>query len=262
MKIGQRSRYLIYGTASIGALAWIGMAGLLAADGVRCFLRNFSVALMRRVELLSAHSVEITLAALVISGGWAFSAAGWRLQQEKPSRMAKWLDTAVDAGRYAPSVVIGLIIFQWTTIAAQSHLSVYTGISALVLINTPFLAHRYHRIIQKEVSRWQLAAYALGASSAQLVRYVAKTQALPDLLRATGSAWAKLLAETAAMIYVLGWHPPHSLQILSVAIWQTSTHRPEPGSRPALIGLVLVVMIVAVIGLTEYGARQIENRRR
>ncbi|PSR38135.1 MAG: phosphate ABC transporter permease [Sulfobacillus thermosulfidooxidans] len=166
-----------------------------------------------------------------------------------------------------PSIVIGLVVVDVAIARWHWPISTMTGIVALALMNWPLSVAYVVEALQQIPGRYREGSWALGASRWQTVRYLILPLAWPQMVEQAGLATARLMGETAVLIYTAGvnaavhwslWGPGESL---AVHLWLLRTEGvgQNAQAQAAATGVVLLAFVVLVLWGSKRMAQWLKN---
>ncbi len=167
-----------------------------------------------------------------------------------------------------PTIVIGLLVYQWVVVELGWPLSIRSGIVALVVMNWPFVVNIGIEALSGVPDTSREASMALGATSSQTLMRIVFPSALPALIAGLGVSTARLLGESAALIFTAGinvavhwsWSMPG--ETLAVHLWylRTESLAPHANAEAAATGVVLLGLVALVLYLTQKIAHWLKPR--
>lgn len=206
-------------------------------------------------------------AALLASAPLGLAAAILRVEYLRPGRWAEALETAATLLAALPSVVVGLGVFVFLVGSLHWPFSRLTGTAALFVLNVPWVAQTGMAALARVPDSLREASLALGATRFQTVMRVVLPWAWPALATGIGVGVARLLGESAALIFSAGvnaggggiWAPGATL---AVHLWYVRTEglMPDADHVAAATGVVLLALVGLGLAL-GYGLAAILSRR-
>lgn len=167
-----------------------------------------------------------------------------------------------------PTIVIGLLVYQWVVVGLGWPLSIRSGIVALVVMNWPFVVNIGIEALGGVPDADRETSMALGATRAQTLWRIVFPSALPALVAGLGVSTARLLGESAALIFTAGinvavhwsWSTPG--ETLAVHLWylRTESLAPHANAEAAGTGVVLLGLVALVLYLTQKIAHWLKPR--
>lgn len=197
--------------------------------------------------------------ASVISVPLGLAGAVFRVEYGGSHRFIKVLDRVRFTWMSLPTIVIGLLVYQWVVVGLGWPLSIRSGIVALVVMNWPFVVNIGVEALAGVPDASREGSLALGATRSQTLRRIVFPTALPALVAGLGVCTARLLGESAVLIFTAGlnvgvhwsWSMPG--ETLAVHLWylRTESLAPRANSEAAATGVVLLVLVGLVLYLTQ-----------
>jgi phosphate transport system permease protein len=213
------------------------------------------------------NTVVMVGAALVASTPIGLAAAILRVEYLRAGRWAEMLETIAALLAALPSVVVGLAVFVFLVGALHWPFSRLTGAAALFVLNLPWVAQSAMAALGEVPDSLREASLALGATRFQTVMRVVLPWAWPALATGIGVGAARLLGESAALIFTAGvnaggggpWAPGATL---AVHLWYVRTEglMPDADHIAAATGVVLLALVAVGLAL-GYGVAAILSRR-
>lgn len=162
-----------------------------------------------------------------------------------------------------PTIVIGLLVYQWVIVGLGWSLSIGTGVVALTAMNWPFVVDMSVSALEGVPDTFREASLALGGTRYLTLLRVVLPTALPALVSGLGMAMARLMGESAALIFTAGinvskhwaWSAPG--ETLAVHLWylRTESVAPHADAKAAATGVVLLTLVVLVLYVSQKLAR-------
>lgn len=211
------------------------------------------------VGLAMAVSVPIGLAAALL-----------RVEYIRDRRVADAIESTAELLASLPSVVVGLGLFALLVGVLHWPFSRLTGTAALVAINIPWAAAAAMGVLKAVPDSLREGSLALGATRFQTVRRVVLPRSWPALVSGLGVGGARLLGESAALIFTAGvnaapgqgwdlWSPGATLAV-HLFYARTEGLMPDANGVAAATGVVLLVLLVLLLavghGLAAYFSRR------
>ncbi|PSR28518.1 MAG: phosphate ABC transporter permease [Sulfobacillus thermosulfidooxidans] len=218
-----------------------------------------------------APEVINTLAMVGISQGislpLALLIAIYRVEYDHYSPLIRWFDQGLQILLSLPTIVIGLIVVDVAIVHWHWPVSVQSGIVALTLINWPFAISVLITVLRRIPGSWREGSWALGASRWQTIWYLILPVALADMIEQVGLAVARLMGETAALIYTAGLNVGNHFALsapgetLAVHLWYVRTEglMPDAGQEAAATGVVLLVVVFVVLWASQKLAQWVKG---
>jgi phosphate transport system permease protein len=155
-----------------------------------------------------------------------------------------------------PSIVFGLFGNALFVIALGLGYSVLSGGLTLACMVLPLLIRSFEQAILMVPREYHFAAAALGLGRTATLFRVVLPAAAPGLMAGVVLSVGRALAETAALIFTAGYvaRTPESLfdsgRSMSVHIYDMAMNVPNGGTQAYATACVLVVMLLAINGIT------------
>ena len=206
--------------------------------------------------------------ASVISLPIGLAAAVFRVEYGGSPGFLKIFDRVRFTWMSLPTIVIGLLVYQWVVVGLGWPLSIRSGIVALVVMNWPFVVNIGVDALAGVPDASREGSLALGATRSQTLHRIVFPSALPALVAGLGMSTARLLGESAALIFTAGlnvavhwsWSMPG--ETLAVHLWylRTESLAPLANAEAAATGVVLLVLVALVLYLTQKIAHWLRPR--
>jgi phosphate transport system permease protein len=163
----------------------------------------------------------------------------------------------------APSIVIGLFVYQMTVVQ-MGHFSAFAGALALSLLVIPVVVRTTEDMLNLVPSPLREAASALGLPRALVIRYVAYKAARAGLITGLLLAVARVSGETAPLLFTAlnnqffstNFNAP--MASLPVVIFQFALSPYKDWQNLAWAGALLITLAVLALSITAriLGAQQ------
>lgn len=208
--------------------------------------------------------------ALLVSVPVGLAAAILRVEYIRDRRLADAIESTAQLLASLPSVVVGLGLFVLLVGALHWPFSRLTGTAALVAINIPWTAAAAIGVLKAVPDSLREGSLALGATRFQTVRRVVLPRSWPALVSGLGVGGARLLGESAALIFTAGvnaapgqgwdlWSPGATLAV-HLFYARTEGLMPDANGVAAATGVVLLALLVLMLavghGLAAYFSRR------
>ncbi len=207
-------------------------------------------------------------AASLISLPLGLAGAVFRVEYSGAPLFVKVFDRVRFTFLSLPTIVVGLLVYQWVIVGLGWPLSIRSGIVALVVMNWPFVVNVGIEALEGVPDTCREGSLALGATRSQTLRRIVFPTALPALVAGLGAATARLLGESAALIFTAGmnvavhwsWGMPG--ETLAVHLWylRTESLAPYANAEAAGTGVVLLAVVALVLYLTQKIAHWLKPR--
>ena len=181
----------------LGALLWNGVGGLsldvftkmTAPPGVRGGLLNSIVG-----------SLIVTAIGLVLAAPIGILAGTWLAEYGRHSKLAMVIRFINDILLSAPSIVVGLFVYQFCVVPF-GHFSGLAGGVALAVLATPIIVRTTEDMLGLVPNTLREAASALGVPRSLVIRQVAYRAVMSGLVTGILLAVARMTGETAPLIF-------------------------------------------------------------
>lgn len=158
-----------------------------------------------------------------------------------------------------PTIVVGLMVYEWFIVGLRWPLSVGAGVIALTVVNWPFVVDVSVAALKGVPDSFREASLALGGTKYLTLLRVVLPSALSALVSGLGMAIARLMGESAVLIFTAGinvsrhwgWSAPG--ETLAVHLWylRTESVAPHADAQAAATGVVLLLLVGLVLYLTQ-----------
>jgi phosphate transport system permease protein len=207
------------------------------------------------------NTLVMVAASQIISFPLAVMAAIYRVEFAVPSWWTSVMDQFSETMLSVPSMVIGLVVVDMLIGRWHWPVSVMTGIVALALMNWPFTLVMVTQSLQDIPKIYREGSWALGGSRWQTVWRMVLPQAMPAMIEQGGLATARLMGETAVLLYTAGINVGRHFRFtgpgetLAVHLWAVRTEgvMPQATAESAATGVVLLVLVALVL----WGSRKV-----
>jgi phosphate transport system permease protein len=234
----------------LGALIWNGLGGLsldvftkmTAPPGVAGGLLNSIVG-----------SLIVTVIGLVIAAPLGILAGTYLAEYGRHARIASGIRFINDILLSAPSIVVGLFIYQ-LFVVPFGHFSGYAGGIALAVIATPIMVRTTEDMLNLVPNSMREAASALGMPRSLVIRKVAYRAVRSGILTGVLLAVARMTGETAPLIFtalgnsLFAVNPSGPMSSLPLIIYEFARSPYPEQQRLAWTGALLVTF--SVLGLS------------
>jgi phosphate transport system permease protein len=200
--------------------------------------------------VMLAIAMLIALAVGILAGTWLAEFGG----DSKYGHAVRFLN---DVLLTAPSILIGLFVYQ---IMVQTHVPGFSGLAgavALAILAVPVVARTTEDILSLQAQSLREAGSALGTPKWIVVRKIIWRAAGGGLLTGGLLAFARISGETAPLLFTafgnpnLTWNPLDKMSSVPQIIFQYALAPAEDWNRIAWAGALLmagVVLIINIIG--------------
>jgi phosphate transport system permease protein len=234
----------------LGALIWNGLGGLsldvftkmTAPPGVAGGLLNSIVG-----------SLIVTAIGLVIAAPLGILAGTYLAEYGRHTRIASGIRFINDILLSAPSIVVGLFIYQ-LFVVPFGHFSGYAGGIALAVIATPIMVRTTEDMLNLVPNSMREAASALGMPRSLVIRQVAYRAVRSGILTGVLLAVARMTGETAPLIFtalgnsLFAVNPSGPMSSLPLIIYEFARSPYPEQQKLAWTGALLVTF--SVLGLS------------
>ena len=274
MRTGWRS-WVLYGLAAVAMSFPVVLVASLLRDGAPLLSWHFLTSASRPLaagggvgaELFNTlYVVGLALAASVPAG---LLVAILRREYGWGRRWGPSLEAIADFGAGVPSVVVGFLVFVLVVGDLGWPFSRGAGVVALFLLNVPWVAASSMAVLASVPESLREASLALGAAPWDATRRVVLPSAAPGLVEAAAVGAARLLGESAALLFATGvnavgrswsfWAPGATLAVHVFAV-RTEGLMPDATAVSAASALVLLAMVVAALLLGRVLSRWFMRR--
>ncbi|MCL8206659.1 MAG: ABC transporter permease subunit [Actinomycetia bacterium] len=263
----------LFGLALVGLALPLGLVAELVVRAMPVLSWRFLLEPARELEPGGGVGPELVNTLVMVGGALATSvplglaAAILRVEYLRAGRWAEALETAATLLAALPSVVVGLGVFVFLVGGLHWPFSRLTGTVALFVLNVPWVAQTAMAALARVPDTLREASLALGATRFQTVVRVVLPWAWPALATGIGIGAARLLGESAALIFSAGvnaggggiWAPGATL---AVHLWYVRTEglMPDADHVAAATGVVLLALVSLGLAL-GYGLAAMLSRR-
>jgi phosphate transport system permease protein len=205
------------------------------------------------------NTLYMTAAALLLSVPVGLGAAILRVEYLGSHSAGARLEEVAELLSSLPSVVIGLGLF--SLLIAEWHwpFSRLSGTMALVAINLPWVAASAMGLLKQVPDSFREASLALGATRLRTLTRLLLPSLLPGLVAGLGVGGARLLGESAALLFTAGTNaslgaglnPMAPGATLAVHLFYVRTEglMPDANQLAAATGVVLLILLVLMLTL-------------
>lgn len=209
------------------------------------------------VFLALAFTLPLALAAAILRVEYGES-RGWRREFDRVTR------TFLSV----PSVVMGLVVYRLLVAGLGWPLSVITGTVALALFNWPFMVVVAQDALQGVPDAIREGSLALGATRFQTLVRAVMPAAMPTLVDGAGMALARLMGESAALVFTAGvnvsahWGLLAPGETLAVHVWYIRTEgiMADAPQQAAATGVVLLALVFFALWSSQRVAGWLRQR--
>jgi phosphate transport system permease protein len=268
-------RMLLWGTALIGMALLVWVVGSIVVTGLPLISWRFltlapaHTAAGGGIGPVLVNTVYMILVALAASVPIGLGAAVLRVEYLGPAA-GRQLQAVANLLASLPSVVVGLGLFLLLIATWHWPFSRLAGIVALATINIPWVAASAMTALQAVPDSYREASLALGATRYQTLMRVVLPSVLPALVSGLGVGGARLLGESAALLFTAGvnaashvgwslWAPGGTLAVHLFYV-RTEGLMPDANRVAAATGVVLLGLLAVLLGLGHGLARVLARR--
>jgi len=244
----------------VGVLALVLLFQDLIRDGIsqidRAFLTNFASRIPERAGIRSplVGTVYILLLTAVIAFPISVAAALYLEEYAAKNRLTRFIQLNIANLAGVPSIVygiLGLALFVRTMGLGRSLIS---GALTLALLTLPVLIIAAQEAIRAVPDSLRQAAYGLGATRWQVVRYQVLPMAFPGIMTGTILALSRAVGETAPLIMIgavtfIAFTPQgltDQFTVLPLQIYDWIS-RPQDAYRLKAAGAIVVLLAILLM---------------
>ncbi|MEJ2079569.1 MAG: phosphate ABC transporter permease PstA [Acidobacteriota bacterium] len=179
-------------------------------------------------------------------------AAGVYFSENSGSRLSYWGELSVEILQAVPSIVIGIIAYEWVVKPLHSF-SAFSGGVALAIMMLPVIARTTQETLKLIPYSLKEAALALGVPYWRTLLKVVLPSALSGILTGILLGIARIAGETAPLLFTafgnpfMNWNVARPIESLPLLIFNYATS-PYPQWHTIAWGASLVLVIL-VLGL-------------
>jgi phosphate transport system permease protein len=200
-------------------------------------------------------SVMLTFIAVLIGTPIGILAGTYMAEYGKYARLTMVVRFINDILLSAPSIVIGLFIYE-IMVAPMGHFSGWAGTVALAVIVVPVVVRTTEDMLSLLPKELREAATAIGMPRAYVIGYVAYRAARAGIITGVLLAIARVSGETAPLLFTALNNQFFSTDLnapiasLPVVIYQFASSPYEDWQRLAWIGALIITAAVLVLSIT------------
>jgi phosphate transport system permease protein len=212
-------------------------------------------------------SLFMTTLAVVVGTPIGIFAGTYLAEYGRYTRMAFVLRFVNDILLSAPSIVLGLFIYE-VVVVRMGHFSAWAGIAALAIIVIPVVVRTTEGMLLLIPNTLREAAAALGAPRAHVINRVTWRAARAGIITGGLLAVARISGETAPLLFTAlnnqfwSYDPNQPMASLPVAIFQMAMSPYEDWHRLAWSGALLVTIAVLLLSIIARVLESQQERRR
>ncbi|MDB5736179.1 MAG: pstA [Alphaproteobacteria bacterium] len=209
-------------------------------------------------------SILMSLIAVVIGTPIGLFAGTYLAEYARHGRLAFVVRFVNDILLSAPSIVIGLFIYE-VVVVTMGHFSGWAGAAALTVIVIPVVVRTTENMLLLVPNGLREAASALGAPPSFVIKLVTWKAARAGIITGVLLAVARISGETAPLLFTaLGnsgwnWDMNKPMASLPAVIYTFATGPYEDQHSLAWAGALLITATVLVLSIA---ARILENQKR
>ena len=251
--------------AAVSVVALLILLGDLLLNGAGYisghFFSNFASRFPQRAGIRAPLAGTLWLMVLTAIISFPISvAAALYLQEYAPrNRMTRTIQANVANLAGVPSIVYGILGLALFVRALNLGESILSGALTLSLLTMPMMILVTQEALKRIPEEVRDAAYALGASRWQVVRYQVLPLALPGILSGAAHSLARALGETAPLVLIgavtfIAFTPeslgdPFTALPVQIFNWLT---RPQEEFR-RLAAAAILVLLALLLGMSALG---------
>ncbi len=235
----------------LAALIWNGIGGLsldvftkaTAPPGVVGGLLNSIIG-----------SILMTFGGLVIAAPLGILAGTYLAEYGRHSRIADIIRFVNDILLSAPSIVIGLFVYQ-LLVVPFGHFSAFAGAFSLAIIATPIIVRTTEDMLSLVPNAMREAASALGMPRSLVIRQVAYRAVRSGLITGVLLAIARMSGETAPLVFtalgnsLLSVDPSKPMSSLPLIIYEFARSPYPEQQKLAWTGALLITATVLSLSI-------------
>ncbi len=257
---GRQMHYVLAGVALIAVLLLLSVVVPMAVQAGSVLNLNFIFGPPSElggggVAPEIVNTVVMVAATELITFPLAVMAAVYRVEFAQPSWWTGMMDRFSETMLSVPSMVIGLVVVDILIGRWHWPVSVMTGTVALALMNWPFTLVMVTQALRDIPQSYREGSWALGGTRWQTAWRMVLPQSLSVMIELAGLATARLMGETAVLLYTAGMNVgPHFRitgpgETLAVHLWAVRTEgvMPQATAESAATGVVLLGLVVFVL---------------
>jgi phosphate transport system permease protein len=209
-------------------------------------------------------SVFMSVAAVIVGTPIGMLAGTWLAEYGRHSWLAFVIRFVNDILLSAPSIIIGLFIYQ-LMVARMHHFSAWAGIAALAVIVIPVVVRTTENMLLLVPNTMREAAASIGAPRSVSIRAITWRAARAGIVTGVLLAVARISGETAPLLFTAlnnqfwSTNPNAPMASLPIVIYQFANSAYEDWHHLAWAGALLITATVLSLSIV---ARLIESRQR
>ncbi|MDA8193610.1 MAG: ABC transporter permease subunit [Thermaerobacter sp.] len=262
------------GLAGVTGLVYAAMLASLLRDGWPLLSWRFLLGLPRELEAGGGVAPEIlntfsmVMMAMAVIAPLGLAVAVQRVEYGRDVWWTRELDRWSRVFLSVPGIVVGLVAYRVLVAELGWPVSILTGTVALAVLNWPFVAVSAGDALAGVPESLREGSLALGTTRWQTWLFAVLPEALPSLVNGLGLAAARMIGESAALIFTAGvnvsphWGLAAPGETLAVHLWYIRTEglMPDATGQAAATGIVLLGLVIALLWASQRLALWLERR--
>jgi phosphate transport system permease protein len=199
-------------------------------------------------------SLLITGVGILIATPVGILAGTFLIEYGRGSKLAELIRFVNDMLVSAPSIIIGLFVYQ-VVVAPMHHFSAWAGAIALAIIALPIIVRTTQDMLQLVPDALREAAYALGAPKWRVIVVVSYRAAFQGMLTGVLLAVARISGETAPLLFTALSNPSSTTNMsspmatLPVVIYKFAGAPYQDWQNLAWAGALLITFSVLILNV-------------
>ena len=199
-------------------------------------------------------SLLITGVAILLATPIGILAGTFLIEYGRGSKLAELIRFVNDMLVSAPSIIIGLFVYQ-VVVASSQHFSAWAGAIALAIIALPIIVRTTQDMLQLVPDALREAAYALGAPKWRVIVVVSYRAAFQGMLTGVLLAIARISGETAPLLFTALSNPSMTTDMsspmatLPVVIYNLASSAYPDWQNLAWAGAFLITFSVLILNI-------------
>jgi phosphate transport system permease protein len=199
-------------------------------------------------------SLMITGVAILLATPIGILAGTFLIEYGRGSKLAELIRFVNDMLVSAPSIIIGLFVYQ-AVVAPMHHFSAWAGSIALAIIALPIIVRTTQDMLQLVPDALREAAYALGAPKWRVIVVVSYRAAFQGMLTGVLLAVARISGETAPLLFTALSNPSWTTNMsspmatLPVVIYKFAGAPYQDWQNLAWAGALLITFSVLILNV-------------
>jgi phosphate transport system permease protein len=209
-------------------------------------------------------SLLMTLIGTAIGTPIGILAGTYMAEYGRHSRLATLVRFINDILLSAPSIVIGLFIYE-VMARPMGHLSGIAGSVALSILVIPVVVRTTENILLLVPDQLREAAHAMGLSRAHVIRRITYKAAQAGIVTGVMLAIARISGETAPLLFsalnnsLLSFDLNHPMASLPVVIFQFALSPYEDWQKLAWVGALIITFAVLLLSILARWLSHVET---